>query len=80
MWVGHIGALGLGIRINELAGFLEHGIRVYAGGLKNWGGNATFLAQDSGQQMGRADIRVAIRGGCLQGVLQGLLCFSGGVK
>ena len=80
MRVGHIGALGLGIRINELTGFLEHGIRVYAGGLKNWGGNSAFLAKNGCQQVGRADIRIAIRRGGLQGLLQGFLCFSGRVK
>ena len=80
MRIGHIGALRLRIRVNELAGFFEHGIRIYASGFKYWRGDAAFLAKNGRQQVGGADIRIAIRRGGLQGLLQGFLCFSGRVK
>ena len=80
MRVGHIGTLGAGIRVNQLARFFQHGIRVNAGGLEHWRGDAAFLPKDGRQQVRRADIRVAIRGSGLQGFLQRLLCLGGGVK
>ena len=66
VWVGQPGAFGLGVALNKRLGFLADGFGVHTGSAQHGRGYAVFLPENSCQQVGRPNIRVAVCGGLLQ--------------
>jgi hypothetical protein len=76
--VGQAVAGGGGVTGDEVAGVLEDAVSVHTRGLEDRAGDGILLLEDRDQQVGRTDVRIALRRGRLQCGLHGLLGTGGG--